>query len=171
MSTGIAREQESGAMLRFWMYVRMGDPSECWPWLGSTRSEPPYGVGRFAGRKPAAHRIAWELMNHRDAGDLYVCHTCDNPLCCNPGHLFLGTELDNQRDCARKGRFPQRKLTEIEVREIRRIYGKGGNSQSVLAERFGVHRAQISRIIRRRKWAWLPEDSSKLRSAIEEAKK
>jgi hypothetical protein len=79
---------------RFWEKVERRGPDECWPWLASSRRN---GYGRLW-PSTTAHRLAWELANGEQAGDLYVLHTCDNRLCCNPAHLYLGTHADNVRD-------------------------------------------------------------------------
>ena len=91
-------------MTRFWLNVRIGDPDECWPWTRYTGGDG-YGSTRFAGKSEWAHRVAWELATCRSADGMFVCHTCDNPPCCNPRHLVLGTREDNRQDAARKGRL------------------------------------------------------------------
>jgi hypothetical protein len=91
---------------RFWPKVDKRGEDECWEWQGS-RSRG-YGrilIGGAKGRPYQAHRIAWELtVGHRLPDSIMVLHRCDNPPCVNPAHLFLGTQLDNMRDCAAKGR-------------------------------------------------------------------
>ncbi len=88
----------------FWNNVLIGEPSECWPWLASEGST---GYGQFGiDCKPwIASRIAYYSQYGIDPMEHEVCHRCDNPPCCNPFHLFLGTHSDNMQDCSRKGRL------------------------------------------------------------------
>lgn len=92
---------------RFWALVARGATQECWPWCGATS---PKGYGKFStGPRRTrkflrAHRFAWELSNGEIPQGMQVLHACDNPGCCNPRHLFLGTNDDNVRDKVSKGR-------------------------------------------------------------------
>lgn len=90
----------------FWTQVSLFGPLDCWPWKGSLNSG---GYGRLGagvtGKKLLAHRRAYEIEFGTIGKGLKVCHACDNPPCCNPGHLFLGTDADNIRDAASKGRM------------------------------------------------------------------
>lgn len=91
------------AMARFWSHVTVGDADACWPWTAA-RNEKGYGVTGIPGRRTSkAHRVAY-AVHHGDPGNLCVLHRCDNPPCCNPAHLFLGTRADNNRDMIGKGR-------------------------------------------------------------------
>jgi hypothetical protein len=94
-------------------------PDECWEWTGARF---PYGYGHIAGspklgepRNLYAHRVAYELGFGPIPKGLFVCHSCDNPPCCNPKHLWLGTALDNARDRDAKGHGPKhrRGLTRV----------------------------------------------------------
>jgi HNH endonuclease len=89
---------------RFWSKVdRSGGAVTCWPWTGWKRGG--YGRLRVEGRKQvSAHRFVWETVHGTIPDGLGVLHRCDNPCCCNPKHLFLGTPLDNARDRDAKGR-------------------------------------------------------------------
>ena len=80
------------------------DPDECWEWEGF-RNSPGYGVLKVAGVKLRAHRVAWELANDQKIPEgMLACHHCDNPPCCNPRHLYVGTHADNARDSLDRGR-------------------------------------------------------------------
>jgi hypothetical protein len=94
---------------RFWPKVdRSGGPDACWPWTATVRSDG-YGMIDVGGKMVGAHRVSWEIANGPIpvGGDYHgtcVLHRCDNPLCVNPSHLFLGTNDDNTKDRDAKGR-------------------------------------------------------------------
>ncbi len=133
---------------KFWAKVQKASEDACWLWLGNTIHG--YGSFYYEGRVFVASRMAFYLgvgiwpPNIRD-----VCHTCDNPPCCNPGHLFLGTEKMNSEDCVLKDRMPwgdrhyKSKLSNDIVVDLREDYSKlaiGEKSKFYFsrAERLGV---------------------------------
>lgn len=146
---------------RFWAKVTIGLADECWPWIGAII--PKSGYGNFTikeGLQESSHRIAFRLSNGGIPNGLHVCHTCDNPPCCNPKHLFCGTAKDNSVDMHSKGRWhnePARGedqglavLTEGDVRNIRaRLSAETGRS---LATEFGVSESTVSQIRRNVTW-------------------
>jgi len=90
---------------RLWEKVdTSGGFAECWPFTGRIVHEFGYGRLSYKHKQISAHRLAWETTHGAIPDGLWVLHSCDNPPCCNPGHLFLGTVADNQRDMAQKGR-------------------------------------------------------------------
>lgn len=134
---------------RFWQKVDVRGQDECWEWQ-AYRSNQGYGRFRCERGKVLAHRYAWELHHGQPPPtDVDVCHSCDNPPCCNPHHLFLGTHDDNNKDREAKGRGaiqngfrPHSKLTPEQRAEIRAMYvpGKrqGEGSSSQLGALYGV---------------------------------
>ena len=146
---------------RFFAHVSRGARDECWSWTASSNSTG-YGQIAVAGTKFRAHRLAYELHRGPIRAGLLVLHRCDNPLCVNPAHLFLGTNADNMRDMVTKGRGRkerlERKLTAEQVREIRARF-KNGESTNSLAAEFGVSGSNITHITQRRSWKWLDDES------------
>lgn len=88
---------------RLWARVQINNADECWPWSGH-RNEFGYGHLRVNGRTQKAHRVAYALTNGDIRSDQVVMHRCDNPPCCNPAHLRLGTVSENNADRHAKGR-------------------------------------------------------------------
>ena len=149
---------------RFWAKVDKRGPDDCWLWTASTK-QGGYGRIRVDGKTEQAHRVSWELENgpipeHDSYHGMCVCHTCDNPTCVNPAHLFLGTNTDNSRDRDQKGRGNQpkgekhnnAKLTEDAVRNIRRYYAAGGCTQKWLAQVYGVTKKTIYYLLHYKTW-------------------
>lgn len=147
---------------KFWGKVDVGHPVDCWEWLATKNN---YGYGKFhlSGKTWLAHRAAWILIFGPIPKGFCVLHRCDNPPCCNPSHLFLGTRGDNIRDAARKGRMAsgeehyQSKLTEEEVLEIHKLYDTSEWTLAGLAEEYGVSTGTIGRVLSGKTWSWLKE--------------
>lgn len=100
-----------GLWERFWDRVDVGEPDVCWPW---TAGKGETGYGHFQPIRNLtlrAHRLAYEYARGTFRRDLHVLHSCDNPSCCNPAHLWLGTRFDNQQDAVAKGRHRGQKRT------------------------------------------------------------
>lgn len=139
----------------FWRMVDRKGPNECWPWALSV-DERGYGHVTVAGWHTTAHRAAYACINGRPPRNAVVMHTCDNPPCCNPAHLRIGSQADNMMDKHLKGRhgdarnFGEQgsaKLTDAQVAEIRQRYASENISQRRLAAEYGVGSTQIARIV------------------------
>lgn len=130
---------------RFWAKVDKTDG--CWIWTGCLNNNG-YGEINMGGREKGgsvyAHRASWELRNGDVTTGMCVCHKCDNPACVNPDHLFLGTQRENMRDAAVKGRISQARLTADQVREIRCSV----SSNREFAAKFGVNTDIIGNVRR-----------------------
>lgn len=134
----------------FWAKVKRGEPTECWLWTGYLHRQG-YGYVRFNGRQYRTHRLAYELAYGVFPAELKVCHKCDNPPCCNPNHLFLGTHLDNLRDRDTKGRFFS-KLTPDQVKEIRASYTPGEVTYAEIATRYGISASSVGILLSGTTW-------------------
>lgn len=145
---------------RFWAKLQMLGPDECWEWQGTIRRDG-YGKLGYQRRNFLAHRISWVIQNGPIPNGLEVCHSCDNPPCCNPEHLFLGTKADNQADKTKKGRQLRGEqisgaiLTEADVVEIRRLVASGV-SQHALDRKYGLTPGHVHQIVHRQIWAHVP---------------
>lgn len=149
---------------RFWEKVRVRGPDDCWLWTASLQKG--YGqIGIKGQRAPGkAHRVSWGLHHGPIPEGAEVLHTCDNPPCVNPRHLFLGSQTANLEDMTGKGRRrqgnaygadnPSSKLSEKDVRKIREL-AKSGWSHGRIAKVYGVSRPAISAILRGETWSWL----------------
>lgn len=167
---------------RFWAKVdKPVDPNGCWVWMSSKRGK---GYGSFRlGKHPngtrhveSSHRLAWIFVRGPIPYGMCVLHKCDNPPCCNPDHLFLGSVAENNRDRNRKGRSarllgddnpsrqkPERLLRGLEhprpcakitpeiVTDIRSRYSSG-ETQLSIARIYSIHQVHVSRIIRGVRW-------------------
>jgi hypothetical protein len=146
---------------RFWSKVDKRGPDDCWNWKGGPKLR--YGLFWNQGRNVGAHRFIWEHENESIPLGINVCHKCDNPRCCNPRHLFLGTTQDNVKDRHSKGRTATRLtgkncasiLTSTQVRDIRilKTLGVGG---SVIVKRYNITKQTLCDISKGRSWKSVP---------------
>ena len=145
---------------RFWNKVQKSDG--CWEWT-AFRKKNGYGYVRRGGKAMYAHRISWEMENGPIPNKMCVCHSCDNPACVNPEHLWIGTQAENLNDMRSKGRFNTigrsrgsahrwAKIDENDVCEIRRRL-LAGESMAQIARDFNVTRSAIYKIKCGKTWA------------------
>lgn len=132
------------------------DPDGCWEWTAS-RKPKGYGEFRIGSKLQYAHRVSYVLFKGPIAKGLSVCHTCDNPPCVNPDHLFLGTNRENIRDKVNKGRQTKgeesnlSKLTEEAVLLIR----DDDRPSREIAKEHDITAAAVNMIKARKRWGWL----------------
>ena len=128
-------------MDRFWNKVDRRDPGECWPWKAATNGRG-YGSIKLGGRTVSAHRLAFSL-HHGQEAEHNVLHSCDVKACCNPAHLYDGTDRQNVHDAVDRGQHPRgsrhgrAKLTEEQVHAIRDEH-EAGASYCALGRKYGV---------------------------------
>lgn len=142
---------------KFWARLKPANERGCRDWSGRTFMR--YGLVDLWNRPQMAHRVAYRLATGIDPGPLEVCHTCDNPPCCEPSHLWLGTHKENMLDMAAKGRtnppiflgekHPQARLVAEDVIAIR----SSPNSNNDLAAAYGVTVENIRRVRLYQTWA------------------
>lgn len=140
---------------RFWKKVRITKhPKKCWEWTAS-KNKSGYGqlsVGGRKGRPMLAHRASWIVHNGAIPRGLHVIHSCDNPSRVRPGHLRVGTQLENMKDAlsrnrvARGKKLPQAKLTVKQVIEIRRSYTRLARK---LSKRYKISTSLVQAIVRK----------------------
>ena len=137
---------------KFWAKVKRGAPDECWPWTGYARSSG-HGLTSYKSVPTHASRKAWNLTHGPAPAHLCVNHRCDNPICCNPDHLYLGTRADNmldvwtRRPAAERSAYGRAYALDdgqlLELYEMRRR----GSSLRECAYRFGVHISTVCRYV------------------------
>lgn len=164
---------------RFWSKVDIRTPDQCWPWKAQSKTQSGYGSFKVNGRFISAHRIAFAITRLMTPARLFVLHRCDNPPCCNPLHLLIGTAKDNTRDATLKGRMkfkpcdsshfnigkwhvehmpfrgeshPAAKLTEEKVYQIKTALSSGEKGVDI-AKRFGCSTYTVSNIKLGKQWS------------------
>lgn len=131
---------------------------DCWSWNGN-KDQDGYAIFGCNKKTFKAHRVSWQIYNCEITNGLFVLHKCDNRICTNPEHLFLGTARDNLLDMIKKGRrvaakgetHSRAKLKNENVLEIRSLL-KEGNSFGVLSKKFSVDRGVIRDIKHKKTW-------------------
>lgn len=146
---------------RFWSKIKFGEPDECWEWQG-TKFIQGYALfyvndikKTFLCRK--AHRYLFMCLCGAMPANIFVCHSCDNRCCCNPNHLFAGTNQDNMADKIKKGRQLKgsktrwAKLAEVDIPEVRRRIANGEYHKDI-GKSYGLTSQSISSIKIGRSW-------------------
>lgn len=159
---------------KFWRKVIKGkSKNDCWGWdascfkAGYGQITHGYRIGEHLSLK--AHRVSYEIHFGKIPKGALVCHTCDTPSCSNPKHLYLGTPKSNVQDMIKRGRRydtsgvnnGQSKITEKDVKAIRRLYAKNTKtgrvrkeySQKRIADMFGISQSVVYDIVRRNYWS------------------
>ena len=117
MAKGTDEAISKGTISAFWAKVDVRGNGECWPWTGA-KTPKGYGNLRVNRNDWKAHRFAWHISNFQVPRGFMVCHACDSPPCCNPGHLLLGTARSNFTDMVRKARGQFRKNKAVGTRNV-----------------------------------------------------
>lgn len=149
--------QETVWLEKFWAKVDKRTDIECWEWQGF-RLPKGYGSMSVYGKTYLTHRIAYTDYYGEIPHGMHVCHKCDNPSCCNPLHLFLGTNADNVADMVKKGRQQRgvkhhnSKLTEADAENIRTLYANKDISQAEIGRLYNVSQTTVGQIILRKLW-------------------
>lgn len=133
----------------------------CIEWTGAVLDNG-YGQVRYQGAKLYVHRAAWIAANGPIPEGQQVCHHCDNKICINPEHLFIGTQYDNMQDMIQKGRKVaigrpgsknhKAKLSESDVARIRNLYENAGLTRKELCALYGISKTAMQRILTRAGW-------------------
>jgi hypothetical protein len=150
----IIPELPEKVILRFWSNIEVNGKDDCWPWLSYLTSQG-YARFRYLQKHYLASRVMFYLIYGVDPGELSACHECNNPVCVNPNHLYLGTQSENLKQAYQDGRKYRRnfaKLTEVEVLHIRDRLDER-EVASKLATEFGVDRGTIYSIKSRQSWS------------------
>lgn len=145
---------------RFWEHVERGGVDECWAWNGAYRGV--YGKFKVGvARQVLAHRFAWELVNGRNPDGLVIRHACDNPPCCNPAHLLVGTYKDNMQDAVARGRIAKgeragaARLVAADIPRIRERLASGDYQRDIASD-YGIAQASVWAIKAGKNWSHIP---------------
>lgn len=151
---------------RFWSKVIIKGLDDCWEWTGNTTKGNGKGYGRFRidNKMLLAHRLSWIFTHGYIPEGKLILHKCDNPLCINPNHLYLGTNSNNMKDKFKRNRQPllppeisainHAKLYEGEIWLIRKLWKDRvtGITQRFISKMFKVDQSTVSLIVNSSKW-------------------
>lgn len=157
---------------KFWHFVDVRGPGDCWVWLGCTNMGG-YGQRWYKGKLTVTNRIVL-MASGVDLKGMLSCHTCDFPPCCNPRHLYAGTSLDNARDRRERGRIGylkgedhgSSKITQAQAMRIKKEFhsrpflrGSHRISVSGICKKYGISSSQVYKIAYGDLWSHLKEVS------------
>lgn len=157
--------------LRFFKYVDKKQSNGCWTWVGA-KTNGGYGSFRVDKSVMKAHRVSWIIHNGNipENKDHYhgmvICHSCDNPMCVNPDHLFIGTQADNVKDRENKNRGvhkqnspfvngernPMSKITMDIAKTIRHLYFAERRTQKEIGQFYKLDQSSVSDICTNKHW-------------------
>jgi hypothetical protein len=153
---------------RIWSRIDKKGPYDCWVWIsGIGKNGYGYIKTRIGPRKEgknkyeSAHRLVYTEVNGPIPEGMLICHKCNNRKCCNPSHLYAGTNQDNMNDKVRSGhstfgsKNPKARLKESDIVQIRQLRSEGKTLKSI-AEQFNVHLATIGYICQGKRWTCVP---------------
>ena len=148
-----------------WKYINKGREDSCWE-CNHCPDKDGYGRMCIDYKTIKCHRLVYELTFGPIPDGLFVLHKCNNPKCCNPNHLYIGTAKENNNQCLGEGRFisslgernGQSKLTAQNIIDIKKLYSSGEYYQKDLGKIFGVKISQISRIINKKRWKHISKE-------------
>ena len=147
------KRQNKDSAWRFWSKVDRSNTNGCWPWT-SSKDKDGYGVFRYNARKIMAHRIAYLFTYGYLPTNARICHTCDNPGCCNPNHLFFGSDSDNIIDCIVKNKHSNCKLKADQIMPIKNAILNGATVKDV-ALCYNVSQTTIYYILNGTTWWYI----------------
>jgi hypothetical protein len=138
-------------MKRFWDKIAITNDEECWLWLAG-KDKDGYGLFKLEGKTVRATRFCYEITTGKKLKN-YALHTCDNPSCVNPKHIYDGTAKDNMKDCKSRGRYNHSigentntmKVSDSDILRIRKLKDKISGKE--IANRFGLSETHVSRIL------------------------
>jgi hypothetical protein len=152
---------------RFMEKVSSTNPSQCWTWIAG-KNLTGYGQFWYKNKQVGAHRVSWILFRGPIPKGKYVLHSCDNPSCVNPFHLFIGTAQDNTLDMLKKGRGDPKanlpkdakgenngraRITREDARRVKNLWKSGKfSTKTALAKHLGISRPTVVAIVLGKTW-------------------
>jgi hypothetical protein len=151
-------DQREPLAVKLMRYVQVGNENECWPFVGTTDAKG-YGMVQYDGSMRGAHRASYIVHKGQIPEGMLIMHSCDNPPCCNPKHLSLGTKKSNYDDMINKGRskklsgenHPHSKWTVAQILEMRSLKDKGYSTRQI-CEIYKMSFANANKIFNRKLW-------------------